>query len=310
MRHCRALIFFTAIVVVSGAAQQVPPGSYQQSCRDIRLRGDSLRATCQTSNGNWLRTSLDEAYQCVGDITNIEGRLTCNRYSSPPDGTYLQSCRNVRVRYNTLWARCKTMNGQWVDTSLNDFYRCAGGIGNFDGQLRCGSGYRDRDHDGDRDGDRDRDRDRDRDGDRDRNRDGDRDGDRNRDNDRDRDRDRGNGPRGSYSQTCRDIQVYGDSLRARCETSTGRWLETSLDDYNRCVGEVVNDEGHLECTRAGGRNVPPGTYSQTCRQIYVRGDFLRAQCETRDGHWVWTQLNDWDSCRSITNLDGQLHCDR
>jgi hypothetical protein len=280
MRYCLALTFFAATMVLSSAAMDNPPGSYQQTCKSIKMHGDTLQAKCETRDGRWVRTSLDDADQCAGDITNIDGQLTCNRNTSPPEGTYAQSCKNIRVRYNTLYARCKTMSGQWIDTSLNDFNRCTGGIGNFDGQLRCGTGY----------GDGDRDRDRDHDG--------------------DRDRDRGYGPRGSYTQTCRDIQVNGYSLRARCQTSDGRWLDTSLDDYNQCVGEIVNDEGHLECTRGGGRSVPRGTYSQTCRQIYVRGDSLRAQCETRDGRWVWTQLNDWDNCNSISNQDGQLHCDR
>ena len=280
MRYCLALTFFAATMVLSSAAMDNPPGSYQQTCREIRMHGDSLRAKCETTSGRWVKTSLDDASQCAGDITNIDGQLTCNRDSSPPQGTYLESCKNVRVRYNTLYARCKTRSGQWADTSLNDFGRCNGGIGNFDGQLRCGSGH----------GDGDRDRDRDHDGDRDRN--------------------TGYGPSGSYTQTCRDVQANGNALRARCETSDGRWVDAYLDDYSRCVGEIVNDEGRLECTRAGGRDVPRGTYSETCRQIYLRGDILRAKCETRDGRWVWSHLDDWDSCRCITNLDGQLHCDR
>ena len=276
MRHSMVLAFFVGAMVLSAAAADIPPGSYQQTCRDIKLRGDSLRAKCETTRYQWVRTQLDDVDRCVGDITNIDGQLTCNKNNAPPQGTYLETCKNVRVRYNTLWARCKNMNGQWVDTSLNDFNRCRDGIGNADGQLRCGTYWT-----------------------------------RGRDDDRDRDRDRGYPPRGSYTQTCRDIRVSGDSLRARCETSDGRWYDTSLDDYQRCIGDIVNDEGRLECGRAGGRDVPRGTYVQTCRQIHVHGDTLRAQCETRDGRWIWSQLNDWDDCRSgIVNLDGQLHCDR
>jgi hypothetical protein len=293
MRYCVALMFFAILTAVSGAAQDIPQGSYQQTCRNIRVRGNTLSAKCQTSGGNWVRASLGDADRCVGDITNVEGQLTCNRINAAPEGTYTQSCKNIRVRYGTLSARCKTMNGQWVDSSLQRFNDCQGGIGNFDGQLRCGSGYADGDRaGGDRAG-------------------GDRNGgDRGGDGNHDRDRDRGPAPSGSYSQTCRDVQTSGYLLRARCQNSDGRWLDTSLDGYNQCAGEIVNDEGQLQCTRQGGRSVPPGTYSQTCRQIYVRGDNLRAQCETRDGRWVWAQLSDWDSCRSITNLDGQLHCDR
>src|SRR5215468_6820786 len=121
MRHSIVLAFFVGAMVLSAAAADIPLGSYQQTCRDIKLRGDSLRAKCETTRYQWVRTQLDDVDRCVGDITNINGQLTCNKNNAPPDGTYLQTCKNVRVRYNTLWARCKNMNGQWVDTSLNDF---------------------------------------------------------------------------------------------------------------------------------------------------------------------------------------------
>jgi len=190
-----------------------------------------------------------------------------------PQGSYQKSCKNIEVNHDTLKARCKDMNGHWVNTSLDNFNQC-NGINNVNGQLQCGSWNGDRDRDRDRDGDR------------------------------------GHAPPGSYRQTCRDVRVEGDRLLAKCESSDGRWLDTSLDDYQRCVGDIVNDEGRLECGRQGGRSVPQGSYSRTCRQIYVRGDTLRAQCETRDGRWIWTQLNDWDSCRSIVNDDGHLLCRR
>jgi CVNH domain len=281
MMRYAALAIFTFAVVLSCPAQDIPPGSYRDSCRSIKMHHDRLQAKCQTSQGNWVHTDLDDVDRCVGDITNVEGQLTCNKNGAPPQGSYMQTCRDVRARYNTLWARCETSNGQWINTSLDNFSQCPGGIVNIEGQLRCGGYGRDRDYDRDHDGDRDHNW-------------------------------RGGGqPRGSYEQSCRDISVQGDRLRARCQTSDGRWLDAALDDFDRCVGDIVNYEGRLGCTRRGGRSVPQGTYSQTCRQIYVDGDFLRAQCETRDGHWTWTQLNDWDGCRSgIVNLNGQLHCDR
>jgi hypothetical protein len=284
MRYSILITIFASMVVVCSAAQDIPPGSYTATCRNIKVKHDKLQAKCQTSQGNWVKTSLNDVDRCIGDITNVEGQLTCNQNGQPPVGTYTQTCRNIRIRYNTLYASCETSNGQWLDTSLDNFSQCSGGIANNEGRLQCG-GYG-----GNGGYDRDRDRDRDHDG--------------------DHDRYRGSAPQGSYTQTCRDIRVQGDDLRASCQTSDGRWLNTSLDGYNRCSGDIVNDEGQLECTRAGGRSVPQGTYSQTCRQIYVRGDTLRAQCETRNGRWNWTQLDDWDSCRSISNQDGQLHCDR
>ena len=138
MRHSMVLAFFVGAMVLSAAAADIPPGSYQQTCRDIKLRGDSLRAKCETTRYQWVRTQLDDVDRCVGDITNIDGQLTCNKSSVPPQGTYLETCKNVRVRYNTLWARCKNMNGQWVDTSLNDFNRCHDGIGMP--MVSCGVG--------------------------------------------------------------------------------------------------------------------------------------------------------------------------
>jgi len=275
MRFWIALGLFLSAMGLASAAQDIPPGTYQQTCRDIKMKGDSLRAKCQTSSRRWIKTRLDDVDRCAGDITNIEGQLTCDKNNAPPQGTYLQTCRDVRMRYNTLWASCQTRDGGWVNTSLNNFSQCSQGIGNNNGQLVCGWRGDDRGRYPDRDDYR------------------------------------GNGPQGSYTQSCRDIRVSGDDLKARCQADNGDWRDTTLDKFNRCNGDIVNDDGHLECTLSGGRNVPQGTYSQTCRQIYVRGNSLRAQCETRDGRWTWTQLDDWESCRNgIVNLDGQLHCDR
>lgn len=231
MRHSLTLAIFAFAVVLSSSAQDIPPGSYQATCRNIKMHhNDRLQANCQTSQGNWVDTSLNDVERCVGDITNIEGQLTCNKNAAPPQGTYLQTCRDVRMGSNTLWARCETRSGQGVDTSLNNVSQCGSDIVNIDGQLRCGGD--DRGSDRDRDGDRDW---------------------------------RGGGPRGSYSQTCRDVRVQGDRLRARCETSDGRWIDTTLDDLDRCVGDIVNDEGHLECRRSGGRTVPTQTFAKEYR---------------------------------------------
>ncbi|HEY6249059.1 MAG TPA: CVNH domain-containing protein [Candidatus Angelobacter sp.] len=277
MRRAILLASFVGAMILSGAALDNPSGSYQQTCRSIKMRGDTLSAKCKNASGHWVKTSLGNAARCTGDITNINGQLTCGGYGHPerdierglPTGSYTQTCNGVHVDGNSLRARCQTSDGQWVDTSLDDFRRCTGDITNIQGQLTCG-GY----------------------------------------GHPERDIERG-APAGSYTQTCNGVRVDGNSLRARCQTSDGRWLDTTLDDYNGCVGEIVNDEGRLECTRGNGRTIPQGTYAQTCRQIHLSGNSLRAQCETRDGRWVSTQLDDLDSCRSgIVNLDGQLHCDR
>lgn len=270
--------------VPSASALDNPPGTYQQSCKNISVRGDDLRARCKDGYGRYHDTVLDHADRCWGDISNNNGNLTCNQ-SGSANGSFTQTCRDIRVRWGVLRARCQTRDGQWVDASLEQYARCNNDIRNQDGQLRCGgNGYgRDRDYDRDRDGDRDR----------------------------GRDRDRGYGPSGSYSQSCREVRTRGDDLTAVCQTMNGQWVESTLDHYDRCSGEIVNDDGQLQCTRTGGRVVPVGSYSQSCRYVYVRGDYLRAQCQDRDGNWRWSQLNDWDDCRrGIVNDDGRLRCNR
>jgi CVNH domain len=62
----------------SSHAQAPPPGSYQQSCREIRMQGPTLTAVCLRANGRGTRlTALDIAH-CVGDIGNSDGHLQCN----------------------------------------------------------------------------------------------------------------------------------------------------------------------------------------------------------------------------------------
>lgn len=144
-----------------------------------------------------------------------------------PSGSYQQTCKDIGVRGSTLYARCKDANNEWRDTQLQDYGRCRGEIQNLNGSLQCtdqGGGYG---------GNYDRDRDRD------------------RDHDHDRDRDRGrynNGaPNGSYTQTCQNITVAGNTLRASCQKKNGKLKNTSLNNFNRCNGDIQNDNGKLRC---------------------------------------------------------------
>ena len=47
-----------------------PPGSYQQTSRDIQFSGDVITATCQKIDGSWVQSSLRY------DIANCNGQLT------------------------------------------------------------------------------------------------------------------------------------------------------------------------------------------------------------------------------------------
>ena len=52
-----------------------------------------------------------------------------------PGGTYMETCTNARVHNEELHARCRTMSGAMVDTSLH--LPCHGSIDNIDGRLMC-----------------------------------------------------------------------------------------------------------------------------------------------------------------------------
>ena len=121
-----------------------------------------------------------------------------------PQGSYLQSCQNIRTHGDRLSARCKTKDGNWRDTSMDDYDRCTTDIGNDDGNLRCYNG--------------------------------------------------GNGqlnsygqPQGSYLQSCQNISVRGNELRARCPKKDGGWRDSSLNNFQRCRRDIGNDDGHLHC---------------------------------------------------------------
>ena len=121
-------------------AQQLPRGSYQRTCPEASASRNRLTAVCRTRDGQWQQTTLADIDRCIGDIANIDGRLRCN-YGAPPSslpgGSYRQSCTDIGVRGNVLAATCRTIKGRNQRTSLANVDRCAGDIGNNNGQLNC-----------------------------------------------------------------------------------------------------------------------------------------------------------------------------
>jgi hypothetical protein len=127
-------------------------------------------------------------------------------------------------------------------------------------------------------------------------------------------------PPGSYLETCRNISVEGDQLAAECQERDGDWRRTSLDDFDRCTSGIVNNDGRLVCTKGddGDRgyyrggwqgSYPPGDYVQTCRNVYMDGNRLLAECQKRNGGWRGTSLDNVDLCTDqIVNNNGHLVC--
>ena len=88
MRHLRltskcGLIAGAALALSFTAAplhaQGAPRGSYLRTCTHVAARGDRLIAYCRRTDGSWGRTALRDVDRCVGDISNMDGQLACNR---------------------------------------------------------------------------------------------------------------------------------------------------------------------------------------------------------------------------------------
>ncbi|MFG1391712.1 CVNH domain-containing protein [Xanthobacter agilis] len=206
------------LILFSGAfepaqAQPAPPGSYLNTCRDVRVRnGRDLQALCETTRrGVFNATRLNNFFECRGDIANMDGRLWCERRPGPPP------------------------------------------------PPPPGPGP-------------------------------------------------GNGPPGSYRATCGQIDQRGNTLNAVCRTRNGDWRPTRLDLFG-CApgGDIANDNGNLVCPP---RPVPPGSYLQTCRNVRVAGFWLAADCRDMNGRWLDARLN-LATCSprpNVVNFNGTLIC--
>jgi hypothetical protein len=59
-------------------------------------------------------------------------------------------------------------------------------------------------------------------------------------------------PRGSYTRSCNNVAVQGDTLVANCRRADGREDRSALAGFHRCVGDIGNNNGALQCSVAGG----------------------------------------------------------
>jgi hypothetical protein len=212
-----ALIF--GVAPLSAHAQNLPAGSYLQSCGNVTFGGGQLTASCSAPNGQ--RHTSSTSLNCNGDIGNVSGYLRCNGAGSSgghhhhhhggnssgslPSGSYQQSCTNARVYGGTLRADCSASNGGRVASSTS--VNCGGDIGNVNGSLRCNGG-------GDSGGFVG-----------------------------------GGAPGGSYQQSCTNVRMAGASLTASCSAPNGQRITSSVD-VRTCRGtDIGNRNGYLGCGR-------------------------------------------------------------
>jgi hypothetical protein len=114
-------------------------------------------------------------------------------------------------------------------------------------------------------------------------------------------------PTGSYTDSCKNIQMKGTTLHAVCKSLDGREMPTSLKDANRCAEGVANVNGILNCEASGV--LPPGSYISTCKDVQLLGTMLYATCQDGKGRWRNAGLRDVQKCNGdIANQNGRLRC--
>lgn len=185
-----------------------------------------------------------------------------------PPGSYSDTCTSIQVIGNVVTASCQDVNGNWHTTQAY-LSSCRGGaFANNDGTLVCGNGgYRFV----------------------------------------------GRLPYGSWRSSCNDASINDGILQATCEADNGQWRQTTLNMADCPARTVNNANGYLGCV--GGEaapggwipnnsnwqqfnqgaftplSMPGGTWAKSCRNQYIQGGVLYAQCSNGYGGWVSAYFN-------------------
>jgi hypothetical protein len=123
-------------------------------------------------------------------------------------------------------------------------------------------------------------------------------------------------PGGSWSASCRNGRMNGDTLIASC--NTGRGFRQASYSMRNCPGWALgNNNGNLFCESGGGGgnwnrpgHFPGGSWQNSCGNARLQGHIFSAQCSTGSGYRATTF--DLRACpsRLLGNRNGFLFCER
>lgn len=206
LRICREPISNQNGYLTCGEGPALPPGSWQQSCRDFEISGRTLSAECRDRGGRYRYSELD-LRGCREPVSNQNGQLTCGEGERLPPGGWRQSCHNAALNGTILGAECLDRGGRYRYSEL-DLRYCREPVSNQNGYLTCGEDEVE-DEEDDYGGDDDL-------------------------------------PSGSWINSCRNYSMNGGVLQAECRNHSGQWRLTVLDTRN-CSQPVANLDGVLTC---------------------------------------------------------------
>jgi hypothetical protein len=126
----------TSQYCATGACRPLPAGSYQGTCNDCTVSGNTLMCSkCAGGAGGSTRLDMNT---CEGGVSNCSGVLTCDRDTAHlPSGSYTSSCSNCRVEYCGTKLICDSCTGANATGPLTIPCPNNGGPWNDDGVLKC-----------------------------------------------------------------------------------------------------------------------------------------------------------------------------
>ncbi len=123
-------VTFSAFALYTTAYAANPAGSYQATCSNIVVNGETLSATCKNMSGASHKTDLPFATSCVGNISNVNGILVCTGAT----GSFARTCKDASIENGKLSANCQKADGSWMvsNTTYSGFQHQ---VANCNGQL-------------------------------------------------------------------------------------------------------------------------------------------------------------------------------
>ena len=135
------LIMFLSLIMlltttISFSQNNLPAGSYTQTCRDCSYSNYTLNCRCKPRSSPHIETSLFVKYCAHNTIENLDGHLRCKAECA--SGSYFQTCRNCSCGTDSMSCECEKKNHHFKQTSIS-LRNCNGAISNCDGNLKCGN---------------------------------------------------------------------------------------------------------------------------------------------------------------------------
>lgn len=283
---------FAVLLAAPAEAAKLPPGSYQQSCRNAYVDSSSgkarLFAECPDRQGNMHHSGV-QFMKCSGDIANLNGELGCVQGASAgqntggqnngpggglPAGSWQQSCRDPQLNGTMLTATCLRGSGGSGYSSI-DTRACGGGpVGNQNGQLYCEGGQPSNQGNANAPGSPGT----------------------------EQGAGGGQGNMGGGQQGNSGQGNAGQGNAGQGNAGNNQGDQGNGGGQGNAAGQGAPD--------ASASGMPAGSWQQTCRGPHLSESVLTANCQRRDGAYRYSAL-DLSSCEGgpVGNDNGRLVCE-